>query len=352
MEIQDSGANSKFIRDMPKGCKQCIKGQKSVLFVSGMCERSCYYCPLSEQRKNTEKMWINEAVAYGIKDIFNEIDACRSKGVGITGGEPLLNTDSVIEYIKQLKDRYGLHFHIHMYTGKENIPDSVLKSLKDAGLDEIRFHHPGDFSAIKNAIKVGLNTGIEIPVIPKNEGSVIKMIKTAEDSGVSFINLNELEYSDTNSKELKKRGFKLKDDDLFAVSGSEESTEIILKWCLENTEKIDIHYCSASTKYDYQYWQRLKRRAKNICKIYESVTKSGLLRKGVISGENPESIIRKLAIKEGWFDIRKNRIETTVSNARLAARKGLDAAVVLEMPTSDPFDMELTPLDRRGKEVE
>ncbi|MBW6451217.1 MAG: radical SAM protein [DPANN group archaeon] len=351
MKIEDSKANSKYINNMPKGCILCIDGKKSVLFVTGICNKTCYYCPLSEQRKNTENMWINEKPIDKTDDIFEEIDYCKSKGIGITGGEPLLKAYKVIQYITILKKRYGNRFHIHMYTGLEQIDIQVLKDLKLAGLDELRFHHVGDFSAIKNAVDVGLETGIEIPIIPGNEKTTTDMIKKAEKIGVSFLNLNELEFSDTNSKYLEKKGFELKDNDFYAVKGSEDAAEYVLKWCLDNIKTLKVHYCSASTKYDYQYWLRLKRRAKMICKQFESVTKTGLIRKGVITGDL-EMITKKLGLKKDWFDIKNNRIETTIGNARLAARRGFNAAVVLEMPTSDSFDMELTPLDKRGKEVD
>ncbi len=76
-----------------------------------------------------------------MEDILEEARAIGALGTGITGGEPLLRLDYVLECIRALKSEFGPEHHIHLYSGI--LPEKgVLEKLKQAGLDEIRFHPP------------------------------------------------------------------------------------------------------------------------------------------------------------------------------------------------------------------
>ena len=54
--IKESEAHTFYIkkRGISKGCQQCLKGTKAVLFLNGICqnpEHCRWYCPISEKRK-------------------------------------------------------------------------------------------------------------------------------------------------------------------------------------------------------------------------------------------------------------------------------------------------------------
>jgi len=345
--IEDTKANSSIIGTLPKGCRMCIRGEKSVLFLTGICKRDCFYCPLSEQRKEKDTMWINEKEVKKDADIIDEIKICGSKGVGITGGEPLNDIKKFCRYVRLLKHEFGKDFHIHAYTSKTTLDKEEIEQIESSGLDALRFH-VFSIEKLKLKKKPCFQTAIEIPVMPKDENRLKKLIKDA-DSIIDYINLNELEFSDTNAEAMTKKGFSLRDDEDYAVAGSIETGINLLEYTAKNTKKISVHLCTASTKYDYQYWNRLKRRAKNIKEPWETVTREGLIRKGVIIGQLGTI---NLHLPKNTFKNKNGRIETNVSNAKKAAKAGIKSAIVLQMPTDDSFDFELTPLNNKGKEKE
>ncbi|MBU4501349.1 MAG: radical SAM protein, partial [Nanoarchaeota archaeon] len=164
---------------LAKGCQLCVKGRKSVLFVTGLCARHCYFCPISNQKRNKDVVYINEWPTKKVKDIIKEIELCSSKGVGITGGDPLIKIDRVTKLIKKLKKKFGKKFHIHLYTPLNLVNEKSLKKLNDAGLDEIRFHPDIDndfnWDMINLSRKYKWDIGVEIPAIPKKEKQIKKL---------------------------------------------------------------------------------------------------------------------------------------------------------------------------------
>ncbi len=359
MKIIKTKGDSLSTGDISRACSLCISGRKSVLFITGKCNKSCYYCPISEKRKGKTSMWINEKQVKEDSDIIEEINTCGSGGVGITGGEPLLDIENTILYITLLKKTFGKNFNIHLYTCRDDLNKTELKRLHDSGLDEIRFHSFSINHTIKKAREFNWTLTIEIPVIPEEIKQVTELIKESDKLKVDFINLNELEFSDTNSDNMQKKGFTLTDDNLYTVKGSYETAKYVLDSIKQPLKHTVLHFCTSSNKYDYQYWNRLKNRAKNIKKDFEIVQKNGLIKKGVIfakEGESLEQTVQKLKLKLKNFSIEKKdiglRIETTTQNARFGARKGYQCAEVLEIPSAEPFDLEVTFFNKKGKLME
>ncbi len=67
-----------------------------VLFVTGRCDRSCWYCPLSRERKGTNTVFANEHPVDIPSQILEEAENMSALGTGITGGEPLFCIGKVI----------------------------------------------------------------------------------------------------------------------------------------------------------------------------------------------------------------------------------------------------------------
>ncbi|MGM0470418.1 MAG: radical SAM protein, partial [Promethearchaeati archaeon] len=131
-KISESKESNYFIKErgIPKGCQQCLKGQKSVLFLNGICQKpdQCsWYCPISEERRGKDISFINEIKIEKKSDILKELKKSGSKGMSITGGEPLIgkNIKKTIEYIHLVKTQFNEKFHIHLYTNGINFNQCV-----------------------------------------------------------------------------------------------------------------------------------------------------------------------------------------------------------------------------------
>ena len=136
--MEESGSFSGYL---PEGCRLCQKGAKMVLFVTGVCGRGCFYCPLSDDRKEKPVSFANERRIFSDDDVIDEAREMDALGTGITGGEPLSDTETTLRYIRLLKTTFGPEHHIHLYTSRA-ADDRTLELLSQAGLDEIRFHPP------------------------------------------------------------------------------------------------------------------------------------------------------------------------------------------------------------------
>ncbi len=342
MKLIKTKGESLSIGGITRGCRLCIEGKKLVLFVTGVCNQRCWYCTISRGRWLKDQVWANEKLVKKDSDLIEEAKLSNAMGAGITGGEPTLKLKRVVHYIKLLKKNFGKKFQIHMYSCGKGVKPSDLKKLHEAGLDEIRFHLNREI--VKEALKYDWKVGMEVPVILKSEKELCKLVDYLESVGADFLNLNELEFSDRNVKPMMNRGYKLRKDSMTAVGGSEETALKVLKYA--SKKRLRVHYCTAALKMNYQLRNRLKRRAKNIKRDFEKVTKDGFLLKGTIYGRNLKKLASDLKIPKKMYVIRRGRIETSVEMARMVAKKIKNkVAVVEEYPSAEPWDFEVTPLN-------
>lgn len=348
MRLEDTRYFSKKIGKLAKGCRQCVRGEKLVLFITGICPRHCYYCPINDRKYQQDDIYANERKIKKVSEAIEEAEACSSKGAGITGGDPLAKADKTVRYIKALKKRFGKKFHIHLYTSFDLVDEKKLKKLSDAGLDEIRFHADVEDSRFWDkaelAQRFDWDTGIEIPMIPGKLKETKKLIDFFHDK-IGFLNLNELEIADNEMSRLSKMGFDTKDKISYAVKGSSSAAEKLMRHILDKGYRLDVHFCTAKLKDKVQLGERLKRRAKNIAKPYDIVDEEGLLVRGALYCKNALKLKKELA---GEFDIPEDLIEADKERGRVLTgawivedlkdelkAKSLKVAVVEEYPTWD-----------------
>ena len=336
-------------KSLVHGCELCKEGAKMVLFVTGICHAGCFYCPLSAEKYNRDLIFADEMPVHSDEDILLEAKLIEAKGTGITGGDPMESVARVIHYIKFLKDNFGTGHHIHLYTAsgsKENID-----KLANAGLDEIRFHPPPTLwkniqgsiyeKRIDWAINAGMEVGIEVPVLPDLRDDLISLVQFADNKGI-FVNLNELEFSETNYQALTAHGYTLKNDISSAVKGSEKVAYDIVAMDWNSI----VHYCSSSFKDGIQMKNRLMRRAKNVRREYEELTSDGTLILGILRGELDEIyriLIEKYDVPKNMIDINRDLKRVEISPYILediADELPWEAYEVEEYPTWDRLQVE------------
>ncbi len=340
MQKKSSGS---FFNYIPQGCRLCYSGAKMVLFITGVCGKNCFYCPISNGRRGKDMVFANERPVNKDEDLIEEATSMDALGTGITGGEPLLRLERVVYYIRLLKNHFGDSHHIHLYTALAPEKE-VLESLRNAGLDELRFHPPPELWAdinntsyresILGAHELGLSTGIEIPSLHADYRAILSLL----DEVGGFLNLNELEFSETNSVELKKRGFGTVADVSSAALGSKEEALSV------NFEKL--HFCSSRFKDAVQLRERFKRIAKKVSRDFDEVTEDGTLVYGVIEGECL-SILKETA-RDNMYCTNDGSIETAWWIAEELAdelkRAGCTVSVIERYPMKNGMVVEKTPL--------
>lgn len=350
----DSGSAAEG--ELAEGCRRCIEGSKMVLLVTGRCRAGCYYCPVSAEKKGKDLVYANEWRVYSDGEIIEEAEAMDARGAGITGGDPSEVLDRTLHYIGLLRDRFGPDFHMHMYTSVISYGNAVR--LREAGLDEIRYHPAPQTWAGFDASEIGrisvipgLTVGIEVPALPGREDDIAHMLEAAFAAGASFANLNELEFSESNWEMMERYGYSVKNDTSAAVLGSEETALEVLR----RLPGRNVHFCSSTFKDGVQLRNRLKRRAEHIAREYDVITDDGTFIKGILYAPDLDEAARFLREEYDvpdelfYIDRERNRMEIAAwILEEVGGELPFDCCITEEYPTKDRLEVERTPIPKNS----
>ncbi len=337
-----------------------------VLFVTGICRFRCFYCPVSPTRNQKDLVFANERPVLTDEDVLAEARAIGAAGTGITGGDPLGVVDRVEHYVHLLKREFGAEHNIHLYTHEPNL--EKLRRLADAGLDEFRLHIPhylwGPLASsggayrevLERARSWGIRRGVEIPVLPEKEAELRRLLKALEAIGVDFVNLNELEFSETNEEAMHERGYRLDPRNGWGVEGSRSVAERLVQ---ELHLSLPLHYCSSRFKDGVQLKQRLLRRAERTAPGFAERLKDGTVLLGIVEatraqdlGRWSREVARRVRVAPGGYrlDPTRRRVELAPKTLRRVARRlPWPAFEVEEYPTADALEVEREPLNAAAR---
>jgi pyruvate formate-lyase activating enzyme-like uncharacterized protein len=242
-----------YTRRLPPGCRSCVSGQGTNLYVTGLCTRDCFFCFNAKPRKD-------ETVVHGIPiDDPAQAPAIIARyglrSVGLSGGEPLTRPDRVLALITALK-AMPKPPRVELYTNGDLAHVDVLRRLRDAGLDAIRFDLAArdyDTTPVRRALCILKEVVVEIPIVPEHLDRLKRMVLELDAMGVPFLNIHELFLCAENSARVIDNGqVPLEKDSKHLLWHPTQASGIaaleLLLFSLERTRILSVYYCSCETQ--------------------------------------------------------------------------------------------------------
>lgn len=273
-------------RQLSPGCRLCVEGSWSCLFVNGRCNLSCFYCPSSQDdigEPTTNNLSFSSAAHY-----LAYLQHFGFRGFSLSGGEPLLTLERSLDYLLTVKKHFGDKIHSWIYTNGSLVTPDILARLRDCGLDEIRFDIGArDYSLDKAFLAVGQipTVTIEIPAVPEEKERLKTTLKQMAAGGINFLNLHQLRLTNYNYRHFRKRPYTYLHGEKITVLESELTALELLKYTQDEHLELPINYCSFVYKNRYQKAAARARGAADMAKGHEQVTAAGYLRSCSVKAE-------------------------------------------------------------------
>lgn len=262
----ENGGASVWRGWISRACFACRTGENTgSLFVDLRCTRDCYFC-FNANQPHKDRFKIQK------RDIELELKQAHAAGahydcLAITGGEPLLNKERVLSFLRLARQLYP-NVHLRLYTNGELADVATLEELATCGLDEIRFSIKPDDVAdtqglvlanIEQAVPLIGDVVIEMPVIPGTLEEMKALMMRVDAMGVRGMNLLEFCFPLHNAEEFRRRGLELRHrsrkyphDYWYAggipVAKSEKEALELLRFAADRDLRLGVHYCSTDNR--------------------------------------------------------------------------------------------------------
>jgi pyruvate formate-lyase activating enzyme-like uncharacterized protein len=283
-------------RKLSPGCRICIEGSWSCLFINGVCNGRCFYCP-SEQSSIDDPM-TNTVPFPNVDDYIDYIGKFGFTGVSISGGEPFLTFEKSLNFAAKIKKKFAGGIYLWLYTNGMLADEEKLKQLRDAGLDEIRFDIGAvdyQLENVKLAARIIDKVTVEIPAIPDEFHILKEAIPRMKEIGVDFLNLHQLRLTPYNFPRVTQKNYTFLHGPKVTVLESELTALKAIKFAVEHDVALPINYCSFVYKERFQKMAARKRHSALIRKAYEDITAAGYIRTLTIKG-SPDHIGQQVEI--------------------------------------------------------
>jgi len=290
-----------FTHGISPGCALCGQGDWSCLFINGVCNAQCFYCPSAQKEKGQPMTSTLEFS--NPRDYADYVRIFNIKGVSFSGGEPFLTLERVLLFLKTLRSRVSHPLYIWMYTNGLLTTEDKLKALRDNGLDEIRFDISANhyhLDALKKAIGIIPRVTVEIPAIPEDLEHTQQVIKELYELGVDHLNLHQLRCTPFNRTRLAERGYTFLHGPGVTILETELTALKLIRYSLEQKIALPINYCSFTFRNQFQRAGAGARNALQIKAPHEDITPTGHIRTMSVNGskESLSSLDQHLVSKK------------------------------------------------------
>ena len=268
-----------YYNQLSKGCRLCGFGKWSCLFIQGKCNASCMYCPSAQNQDETPS---SQGLTFPTAESYAEyINYFGFKGVSFSGGEPLLNTERLFEYLKKIRKNCSSEIYTWMYTNGLLSNEAIFRKLDSIGLDEVRFNIGAsnyNLEKIKYAKGIIKNITIEIPVVPEEKNRLMELLPAMIKAGVQNLNLHQLRLTPYNVHKLIKRDYTYIPAEKPIVLESELAALEIMDYAREHHLDIGINYCSFFFKNRFQAAGFRRRVSEKLANDNDEITQNGYIR--------------------------------------------------------------------------
>ena len=301
------------------GCRQCAGKAWSCLFISGRCNGTCFYCPTPQ---NSDDPPMAGTVPFRRPgDYAAYVRLFGFGGASVSGGEPFLDFERSLEYVRALRQTCGAGLHIWLYTNGILATEHKLSRLAEAGLDEIRF----DIGATDYGLKaVRLARGIvptvtvEIPAVPEEFDRLLALLPDLAEAGAAHLNLHQLRLTPHNSRHLLDRDYTFVHGPKVTVLESELCALKLVAQAAENDLPLAVNYCSFVYKNRFQAAASRERFGPWLLADGEEVTASGHIRM-LQTRDAPDAPWRTIALSDAPGDGRELWVRYAAAFLRPAA---------------------------------
>ncbi|MBU0972408.1 MAG: radical SAM protein [Proteobacteria bacterium] len=274
-----------FTHEISPGCTLCGKGDWSCLFINGICNANCFYCPSAQKEKSQPMTGTLEFS--NPRDYADYVRRFQIKGVSFSGGEPFLTFERVVIFLKTLRSQVSHPLYIWMYTNGLLVTEDKLKLLRDHGLDEIRFdisanHYSLD--TLKKAVGIIPRVTVEIPAIPEDLELTQQVVRELYGLGVHHLNLHQIRCTKFNSANLAQRGYTFVHGTGVTILETELAALKLILYSLDQKIALPINYCSFTFRNQFQRAGASARNARQIKAGHEDVTPTGHIRTLGVAG--------------------------------------------------------------------